>query len=377
MQVAPPSDEEIARLHKDLFHAGKPVLLSLVPEYSDHYIPLCASGVMPNPLTDLFSSDNLNLSYPDLLKKCEEVFKTYTITADVAKHIEEKTQDQAQSKLWFQQRAGRVTASRLKAAVCTNITQPSHSLIKAVCYPESTQFKSNATAWGCQHEEQAYREYKRVAQSKHTDFSISKSGLVIHESYPLMGASPDGIINCVCCGYGVLEIKCPYSCRDTTLKDKSADSTFFLKDMNGDLSLSVYHAHYYQVQAQLKFCNAQYSDFVVFTRNELFVQRIYPDEPFITLALEKCKEFIKVGVLPELLAKFYSKEPVSSNLPENCNNGDEQWCYCREVESGEMIGCDNPDCRIQWFHTACLRITRIPKGNWYCPECHKERRKNK
>ena len=264
------------------------------------------------------------------------MFETYTITADVAKHIEEKTRDQAQSKLWFQQRAGRVTASRLKAAVCTNITQPSHSLIKAVCYPESTRFKSNATTWGCQHEEQAYREYKRVAQSKHADFSISKSGLVIHESYPLMGASPDGIIKCACCGYGVLEIKCPYSCRDTALKDKSADYTFFLKDIKGDLSLSVYHAHYYQVQAQLKFCNAQYSDFVVFTRNELFVQRIYPDEPFITLALEKCKEFIKVGVLPELLAKFYSKEPVSFNLPENCNDGDEQGCYCREVESGEM-----------------------------------------
>ena len=25
---------------------------------------------------------------------------------------------------------------------------------------------------------------------------------------------------------------------------------------------------------------------------------------------------------------------------------------------------------------AYVRITRIPKGKWYCPECHKERRKN-
>ena len=33
------------------------------------------------------------------------------------KHIEEKTLDKAQSKLWFQQRAGRVTAYGLKAAV--------------------------------------------------------------------------------------------------------------------------------------------------------------------------------------------------------------------------------------------------------------------
>lgn len=32
-----------------------------------------------------------------------------------------------------------------------------------------------------------------------------------------MGASPDGIVNCVCCGKGVLEIKCPYSCVDKLL----------------------------------------------------------------------------------------------------------------------------------------------------------------
>ena len=45
MQVAPPSDEEIARLHKDLFHAGKPVLLSLVPEYSDHFVQVVSCQI--------------------------------------------------------------------------------------------------------------------------------------------------------------------------------------------------------------------------------------------------------------------------------------------------------------------------------------------
>ena len=56
-----------------------------------------------------------------------------------------------------------------------------------------------------------------MAQWHHIDFSISKSGLVIHESYPFMSASPDGITKCECCGHGVLEIKYPYSCRDTSL----------------------------------------------------------------------------------------------------------------------------------------------------------------
>ena len=255
------------------------------------------------------------------------------------------------------------TASRLKAAVSTNIAQPSQSLIKAVCYPESVCFKSDSTTWGCRHEEQARREYESIAQIQHIDLSISKSGLVVHVSYPFMGGSPDGIINCECCGFGMLEVKCPYSCRDTSFREKATESTFFLDEFDGELALNVYHAYYYQVQAQLKLCNAKYCDFVVFRKEELFIQRIYLDEPFITISLEKCKEFIKVGVLLELVAKFYSREPISSKSSAlGTTDNNELWCYCRGEESGEMFGCDNPDCHILWFHTACLHITRIPKG---------------
>ena len=25
--------------------------------------------------------------------------------------------------------------------------------------------------------------------------------------------------------------------------------------------------------------------------------------------------------------------------------------------------------KIEWFHTACLRITSIPRGKWFCPDC--------
>ena len=134
-----------------------------------------------------------------------------------------------------------MTASRLKAAVSTNIAQPSQSLIKAVCYPESVCFKFDSTTWGCRHEEQTRREYESIAQTQHIDLSISKSGLVVHVSYPFMGASPDGIINCECCGFGVLEVKCPYSCRDTSFREKATESTFFLDEFDGELALNVYH----------------------------------------------------------------------------------------------------------------------------------------
>ena len=64
-------------------------------------------------------------------------------------------EEQTKSKMWFSQRAGRITASRFKAAARTDVNQPSQSLIKYICYPESLHFKSKATEWGCVHERDA------------------------------------------------------------------------------------------------------------------------------------------------------------------------------------------------------------------------------
>uniref|UniRef100_A0A9J7X1W8 Inhibitor of growth family, member 5a n=1 Tax=Cyprinus carpio carpio TaxID=630221 RepID=A0A9J7X1W8_CYPCA len=49
--------------------------------------------------------------------------------------------------------------------------------------------------------------------------------------------------------------------------------------------------------------------------------------------------------------------PVDPNEPT--------YCLCHQVSYGEMIGCDNPDCPIEWFHFACVDLTTKPKGKWY------------
>lgn len=48
--------------------------------------------------------------------------------------------------------------------------------------------------------------------------------------------------------------------------------------------------------------------------------------------------------------------PVDPNEPT--------YCLCHQVSYGEMIGCDNPDCPIEWFHFACVDLTTKPKGKW-------------
>lgn len=47
------------------------------------------------------------------------------------------------------------------------------------------------------------------------------------------------------------------------------------------------------------------------------------------------------------------------------------YCQCPHDDISEMIGCDAPDCRLEWFHFECVGIMVPPDGKWYCPECTK------
>ena len=370
--VQAPIAAELDSFYSQLALVGRPVILSLTPGYSEPYIPLYCKGILPDPLTSFFDVKNIELTYPELLRTCKDFFNSYTVTPA---QLKEKTRDQANSKFWFDQRSGRVTASKFRQACCMSLAQPSQSLIKAICYPQSISFKSAATSWGYEHEERAGTVYKETMGKKHVNFSMCRSGFIIPSSYPLMGASPDGIINCQCCGRGILEIKCPYSCRDTTVLERTNDSRFFMKQNDGEILLDVYHAYYFQVQLQLKFANALYGDFVVWNNDDLVIQRVKPDEPFISIELEKCKEFIKIAVLPEILGKWYSREPssVCAATDRDSNPGvEEAWCYCGMGEFGQMIECEDDSCGIKWFHIDCLHITTIPSGKWFCPDCRKK-----
>ncbi|KAK7847493.1 phd finger protein ing1 [Quercus suber] len=49
------------------------------------------------------------------------------------------------------------------------------------------------------------------------------------------------------------------------------------------------------------------------------------------------------------------------------------------ISYGEMVACDNNDCKIEWFHFGCVGLKEQPKGKWYCSDCAvlKNRRKGR
>ena len=56
---------------------------------------------------------------------------------------------------------------------------------------------------------------------------------------------------------------------------------------------------------------------------------------------------------------------------EEEENDDQLYCYCQKVSFGDMVGCDNDNCRYQWFHWDCVQLKGEPEGEWLCPTCRK------
>ncbi|KAK9475300.1 uncharacterized protein V1510DRAFT_371401, partial [Dipodascopsis tothii] len=55
--------------------------------------------------------------------------------------------------------------------------------------------------------------------------------------------------------------------------------------------------------------------------------------------------------------------------PRDDTDNEPVYCYCQQVSYGEMVACDGPDCKREWFHLPCVGLSAPPKGQWYCEEC--------
>ena len=54
------------------------------------------------------------------------------------------------------------------------------------------------------------------------------------ESCSHVGASPDSVVMCDCCGLGSVEVKCPYFVKDGTIKDVQAKKKDFYHVTHGN-----------------------------------------------------------------------------------------------------------------------------------------------
>lgn len=66
-----------------------------------------------------------------------------------------------------------------------------------------------------------------------------------------------------------------------------------------------------------------------------------------------------------------SKKTSPRNQTQDVTQVSEQslYCFCKEIAFGNMMGCENETCPIEWFHFECVGLTSPPTEDWFCPLC--------
>jgi putative phage-type endonuclease len=183
--------------------------------------------------------------------------------------IEQRTEE------WFQQRLGKVTASRISDVIAKTKTGVSTSrqnyLIQLVSErltgKKGDSFVNQAMLDGIEREDAARKLYEIEK-----NISVSEVGFFEHSIISMSGASPDGAVHAEIEGKyaGLIEIKCPIETTHTnTLMSKSVPSKYLP-----------------QIQWQMACVGARWVDFVSYNPNfpdamKIFIARVDRDDSYI------------------------------------------------------------------------------------------------
>ena len=96
----------------------------------------------------------------------------------------------------------------------------------------------------------------------------------------------------------------------------------------------------------------------------IHLERIYKDEEFWNDCITKVEIFLKICLLPELLGNWHTRPVVMPSGKHQAHQNtatksQPTYCYCNSPDVGKMIGCDNEDCEIEWFHLKCLKLPKV------------------
>ena len=344
-------------------------VFTVVPGFqTTQRVTLSADPLIPKLLTSLYDAKYCRMSVEELKAAVESL--QLCISDDEARFLETATKGQSSSCLWFDHRVGRITTSVMgKVVMCAERKFPT-SLVNSIMQYQTINPNIPALRWGRQNEDKAKNNYYRDMVRTHGDFEMHTAGILISTKYPFLGATPDGVVSCDCCGSGLLEVKCPYKYRDINPSD-IADVNFYLQAQpDGTRVLNQTHEYYYQVQGQMAIWNKEYCDFVCWTSKGHVVTRIQYDKEFFEGFVGKCKHFFDTYILPELMTR---RLQFSSCSQKSTEEEKIVYCYCGMPEEPDnpMIACDAPDCPIEWFHFSCVGISEEPESDeeWFCDEC--------
>lgn len=258
----------------------------------------------------LYNPQNSTCNLQQLRDMAQNVYDSMKRDPEKLNKIEAITQKQSDSKWWLTFRTGRITASIWKEVCSTSISKPSITILRRICYPDAVKFSSPSIRYGNKYEEVAVNALFRAVADLHGDITQEKSGLVISNEEPCLGASPDAIFRCSCHGTIVVEVKCPYSARDCddiiSVLTKLSDP-YIIENCNGQIILNTNHKYFFQALMQVHICNASFGYFYIWSPKRSLVFEIKRNDQYWNFYKEKAICFFKNVVLPELMSHVYTR----------------------------------------------------------------------
>ena len=198
------------------------------------------------------------------------------------------------SEEWFQQRLGKVTASRISDVMAKTKTgwgaSRKNYMMELLCQrltgSREDGYTNAAMQRGIDMEPVA-----RAAYEIHTGKDVTETGFILHPLWEDIGASPDGLVG----ANGMLEIKCPNTAQHVAcLRSGEPDSKYW-----------------WQMQCQMACADRQWCDFASFDDRlpeplQLFVVRVERDDQAVSDLVDNSLEFLgELGKIEkEMLAKM-------------------------------------------------------------------------
>ena len=272
------------------------------------------------------TSKSTNTSCPKSVVDAGEFFKengdsdrisfidNLVLTNDQSIVIEQCTRGQSNNEVWVEQRKGRLTASilhevsnKMEDIVKNKITKTTP--LGATVLGESQSIDHvPAIKYGRANENTARNLFFAMESQKHRNLKVEQCGLFVKSDRPYIAGSPDGIVSCNCCPKPVLEIKCPFTLADKSVKDGWKNLDYLNMNDNQILELNRKHPYYTQLQGQMAVIGLKMGHFFVWSPKGSLQTIVNFDPMFWVHLQEKLSTFFNAYIVPYLLsAKQLSK----------------------------------------------------------------------
>ena len=254
--------------------------------------------------TNFASKNGLSKDRDISVSLAEEFRNSVNITEEHIETINQQTRKQSQSSFWFEQRAGRVTASSFYTVCHLRDSTDRRNTVKYLMNycPLNNDSAPEQLVWGHEKEAVAIQLYVRKVLKKHKAVSVEKSGLIVSNSMPFLGASPDRIRICKCCPHKtIVEVKSLYAKRN--FLPAVAAATYLEKDNKGNLMLKSETKWNYQIQGLMGISGIHNAELVIYTNKGILIIPVSFDIDLWNVIKHKVRAFYAQYMVEELLTK--------------------------------------------------------------------------